>query len=358
MARILILAALLLTHARILAFSAPTSPDESVTYRSGAVTIACTLSLPAGNGRFPAVALLSGSGPQDRDSELGGFRPFKLMSDFLVGLGIAVLRCDDRGVGGSSGSVQESTTRDFADDALAAVRMLRARAEIDAARVGLAGHSEGAVVAAIAASVSSDVRFVVWLAGNAVSGAEILGQQAEAMARAGGATDAEVREIGRLHAEFLAAIASDVPEAQLVAMGRTLASAQLSALPEAKRPTPADLADHSDRLIQQSLSILRSPWGQSFIKLDPSEVLHRVTCPVFAAFGGRDLQVPAALNRPRLESALNSAGNTRVTVREYPEANHLFQRSVTGQLSEYATLPKEFVPSLLEDIARWIEGQR
>lgn len=355
MGRFLIIGALFIAQATSLAASS--RRDEDVTFRSGDVTIACTLSLPAASGRVATVVLLSGSGPQNRDSELVGFRPFKMIADFFVARSIAVLRCDDRGVGGSSGSLAASTLRDFADDALAAIRMLHGREEIDPARIGLAGHSEGAIVAAIAASRSTDVKFVVWLAGSAVPGAEIMSQQAAAVARAGGATETSVQEIQQLHSRFLAAIASDAPDSEVVKLGRALATVQMTAVPESKRPTPAQIEAVSDRLVNQSLSLLRSPWMRFFIGFDPWEALGRVTCPVFAAFGGRDLQVPAAPNRSRLNAALTSAGNQDVTVRQYPDANHLFQPAITGDLSEYATLPKEFVGPLLNDLATWISAR-
>jgi dienelactone hydrolase len=334
--------------------AAPTHRDEEVTFRSGSLTIAGTLSLPSGSGPFPAVVLLSGSGLQDRDSELFGFRPFKLIADAFVQRGIAVLRCDDRGVGGSTGSVAAATSEDFADDALAAVRMLRARAEIDGARVGLLGHSEGAIVAAIAASRTSDVAFIVWMAGSAVPGSEILRMQAASIARAAGATDSAVDEILRHHAAFMAAITEDAPDDTVMALGRTLAAAQLAAVPDTKQAAPADRTALVERLIAQNLAALRSPWLRFFIGFDPSTVLRRVACPVFAAFGGRDVQVAEAVNRARLEAALSDARNQQVTVRVYPEANHLFMQAVTGRLAEYATLPKAFVAPLLEDLAAWI----
>jgi alpha/beta superfamily hydrolase len=298
--------------------------------------------------------LLSGSGLQDRDSELFGFRPFKLIADAFVQRGIAVLRCDDRGVGGSTGSVAAATSEDFADDAVAAVRVLRARAEIDGAKVGLLGHSEGAIVAAIAASRTSDVAFIVWMAGSAVPGGEILRMQAASIARASGAAESAVDEILRHHAAFMAAITEDAPVDTVMALGRTLAVAQLAAVPDTKQAAPADRTALAERLIAQNLAALRSPWLRFFIGFDPSTVLRRVACPVFAAFGGRDLQVPEAVNRARLEAALRDAKNPQVTVRVYAEANHLFMPAVTGHPGEYATLPKAFVPSLLEDIATWI----
>lgn len=328
--------------------------EEEVTFKNGVVTIACTLTVPGGPGPFPAVVLLSGSGPQNRDSDLGGFRPFKLIAEHFSQRGIAVLRCDDRGVGGSSGSVPESTTEDFADDALAAVRVLQGRAEIQKTRIGLVGHSEGATAAAAAAAKSADVRFIVWISGNAVSGAEILQQQAAALSRAAGASDRHVADMLREHATLLEAIKQGATTETLKNVGRRVIAAQFAAMPEEQRKKIADPDAAAEQLLNQTLSVLQSRWMRFFISFDPATALRRVTVPVFAVFGGRDLQVPEAANRPRLEAALKEGGNQQVTVKVYPEANHLFMSAVTGEVTEYATLPKAFVPSLMDDLATWV----
>ncbi len=291
--------------------AAPTHRDEEVTFRSGSLTIAGTLSLPSGSGPFPAVVLLSGSGLQDRDSELFGFRPFKLIADAFVQRGIAVLRCDDRGVGGSTGSVAAATSEDFADDALAAVRMLRARAEIDGARVGLLGHSEGAIVAAIAASRTSDVAFIVWMAGSAVPGSEILRMQAASIARAAGATDSAVDEILRHHAAFMAAITEDAPVDTVMALGRTLADGATGRRPRSEagragRPDGARRApDRSEpggppkpvaALLHRFRSVHRAAAGRL-------SGLRRVRRPRSAGPGSRQPRAPRGRTERRQESA-------------------------------------------------------
>jgi dienelactone hydrolase len=328
--------------------------EEEVTFRSGNITLAGTVSIPSGTGSFPAVVLLSGSGPQNRDSELGGFRPFKLIAHDFARRGIAVLRIDDRGVGGSTGSLAKSTTEDLAGDALAAVRMLSARTDIDSRRIGLVGHSEGAAVAAIAASRSADVAFIAWLAGSAVSGAEIMRTQAEGMARAGGASPAKIEDILRHHDALMAAIRDEVPTERLTAIVKSLVTAQTGKTFAAPGAAPAET--QADTFIAAQVAWLETPWTRFFVTFDPATVLARVTCPVFAAFGGLDVQIPAAQNRGRLEAVLKNSGHQQLTVRIYDKANHLFMPAVTGQLPEYATLPKEFVPSFLDDLAGWITG--
>lgn len=334
------------------------SRDYDVSFQSGATTFAGTLSLPSGAGPFPAVVLLSGSGPQNRDSESEvGFRPFKLIADHFVTRGIAVLRFDDRGVGGSTGNLAEATTEDLADDAITALRTLRARRDIDGRRIGLVGHSEGAIVAAVAASRSSEVAFIAFLAGNTVSGAEILRMQAEGIARGAGASPAAIEEILHHHAALMKAVKEHAPAATLTSLSRTLMTAQISAAAKGPGAASGGADPQAERLLAQSVTMLQSKWMRFFVTFEPAAALRRVTCPVFAAFGGRDVLVPESVNRPRLEAALKEADNQSVTVRVYADANHLFMKAITGQLAEYATLPKAFVPSLLDDLASWIASR-
>jgi pimeloyl-ACP methyl ester carboxylesterase len=321
------------------------------------VTLAGTLTLPAGRGPFPAVVLLSGSGAQNRDSEILGFRPFKLIAEHLSRTGIAVLRYDDRGVGGSSGSIAESTTDDFSGDALAAVRLLAARPDVQASRVGLVGHSEGALTAAIAASKSRDVAFIVWLAGSGVRGDEVLRQQAHDLARAAGADSETLGRILAAHKRLLQSVQEGGTPDEITAITRTLARAQMETLPEAQRKAIPNIDTAVEAMLPAQVAAMRSRWFRSFIFFDPATALEKVTCPALVIFGDRDMQVPPALNRPPVEAALARAGNRQVTSKVYPEANHLFQAAKTGHPSEYASLPKAFVPGLLDDIAAWIAAR-
>lgn len=350
-------AGVLMTAAVRASTQAPSARDEEIVFRSGEVTLAGTLTLPAGSGPFPAVVLLSGSGPQNRDSEIVGFRPFKVMADRLSQAGIAVLRYDDRGVGGSSGSIQQSTTDDFSGDALAAVRWLAGRPGILASRIGLLGHSEGALTAALAASKSREVAFIVWLAGSGVRGDEVLRQQARDMARAAGADEETVGRILASHGRLLELVRDEGDVEEITALTRTLARAQLEALPEAQRRGIPNIDAAIDAMLPAQVAAMRSRWFRSFIFFDPAAALEKVTCPVLAIFGDRDMQVPPGLHRAPVEAALARAGNRQVTVTVYPGANHLFQKAATGHPSEYATLPKAFVPGLLDEIAAWIAAR-
>ena len=327
---------------------------EDVSFADGDVTLAGTLTIPEGKGPFPAVVMLTGSGAQSRDEDIVGFKIFKVIADHLTRHGIAVLRYDDRGVGGSTGSVPLSTTGDFSHDALAAMALLRARADIDAKRVGLFGHSEGGAAAALAATApAGGPSFIVMLAGAGVSGALVTRQQVIDAATRLGATGEQLAGIVAAQEHVQALVESGAPPDQMVEAVRALMRAQLEGRPAAQVAAIGDIDAFINARINAATAGVMTPWWKFFVTFDPATALARVTCPVLAIFGGKDLQVPPSLHRPAIEKALS--GNARVKVLEYPAANHLFQVAVTGQVSEDPTLEKALVPGLLDDVTKWIE---
>jgi pimeloyl-ACP methyl ester carboxylesterase len=327
----------------------PYSRDE-MTFQSGEVTLAGTLTIPEGEGPFPAVILLSGSGPQNRDEELFNHRPFLVIADYLSRRGIAVLRCDDRGVGGSTGDVYQSTTADFATDALAALALLRQHARIAPNRIGLLGHSEGAICAPMAAARSEQVAFLVLLAAPAVPGPELLALQTERITRAEGADEDAVQRLVALNRELTTTLASDGDLDRAREKARDVILRQNELMPLETRPSESAL----DRMVQAQLDNLFSPWFQFYVRCDPRDALREVTVPVLALYGALDLQVLGDQNRPELESALAAAGNADVTVRTLPGLNHLFQHADTGTVSEYGQIDETLSPEVLELVCAWI----
>ena len=174
------------------------SRREEVVFSSGDIVLAGELTWPDGDGPHPAVVLISGSGDQDRDSDIAGFRLFAVLADHLAGAGVASLRIDDRGVGGSTGDGLQATLQARAADVEAAVDVLRSRDGIDAGRVGLVGHSEGGIVAPVVADRTDGVAFVVLLATPAVLAAEILAAQQAQLFEESGATAEEVEQFRML----------------------------------------------------------------------------------------------------------------------------------------------------------------
>jgi hypothetical protein len=331
--------------------------SEEITFHNGDITLAGTLSLPDGPGPFPAVVLISGSGPQNRDEEIFGFRPFRLLADHLTRAGIAVVRYDDRGVGGSSGNVQMATSEDFAGDALAAVAFLRARTDIRGDAVGLMGHSEGGLVAPMASVRSPDVAFIVLLAGTSVPGDEILLAQAELILRANGASEEEVAAERELQLAVFAAVRADTGWERVRAEIGTQIRDGIVALPPAQQAAITDVESFVKTRVDQQIIGVKLPWFRFFLDFDPRTVLTKVRVPVLALFGEKDLQVPPDVNVEPMREALAAAPTTDVTIEVLPGANHLFQAAATGSPNEYASLKKEFVPGFLDLITGWIQAR-
>jgi pimeloyl-ACP methyl ester carboxylesterase len=353
-----------MSHAIVLFLALATLPSaQAPAYRSlplsvtnGAVTLAGTLTIPEGPGPFPAVVFVTGSGAQNRNEDIFGFKVFGVLADHLTRNGIAVFRYDDRGVGESTGRIAISTTADFGDDALAGVARLAAMPEIDPKRVGILGHSEGATAAAIAASKSPTVAFIVLLAGPGLPGDVVTRRQATDGARALGAGDAAVAAIEEAHRAATEALRLGAPTEALTKAVKDLIAAQLAGLPAAQRAMIGDSAAYIEKAHRQAVAQLSSPAMRFLMTFDPAEALRKVTVPVYAAFGALDTQVLPSLNEPPLREALSR--NAQVTVKVYAEANHLFQRAKTGLVTEYASLDKAFVPAMPEDIAAWVRAIR
>jgi fermentation-respiration switch protein FrsA (DUF1100 family) len=326
--------------------------EEEVSYpnSSAEIELAGTLTLPEGPGPFPAVVLISGSGPQDRNETVFGHRPFLVIADMLTRDGIAVLRFDDRGVGGSTGNHAVATTADFVGDALAGVEYLKGRPEVDAGRIGLVGHSEGGVIAPAAAVESQDVAFIVLLAGTGITGEEILYRQGQLIARASGAADEAVQENLALQRELFAIVREEPDAAVAAARLRQAMEAATAELSEAERQA----AGISDATISAEVQRVNSPWMRYFLTYDPAPTLERVGVPVLALNGELDLQVPPEVNLDAIAAALERGGNPDFTVRELPGLNHLFQEATTGSPGEYAGIDQTVSPEVMELVASWI----
>ena len=326
--------------------------SEEVSFENGDIRLAGTLTVPEGTGPFPGVVLITGSGPQDRDEVVAGFPVFRVLSDHLTRQGIAVLRYDDRGVGGSSGSVSTSTSADFAGDALAGLARLAEHPDVDPARVGLVGHSEGGIVAPIAASRSEAVRFAVLLAGSTVPGAEILYEQSAAIQRASGVPESRVAWNTDFQRRLFAALeAGEDLQAYREELGAAIREG-VETLPEEQRAAISDVDSYVETQIEGQIDRVETPWFRFFLTYDPTEGVRGTRVPVLALFGGLDLQVLVDQNRPPLEEAL--AGNPDATVQVLPGANHLFQAATTGSPAEYATLERDFIDGFLDTISDWI----
>ena len=330
--------------------------DEEVRFTNpaGGHTLAGTVTLPRGGAPHPAVVLVSGSGAQDRNETVAGHRPFLVLSDHLTRHGIAVLRFDDRGTGESEGDHASADSEGFASDVLAGVAYLKGRDDIDAGKIGVVGHSEGGLIAPMTAVRSSDVAFIVMMAGPGVSGEEILFEQGAVIARAGGATEESI-ESNRLLQEALFKIVGDEPDPEVaLPLLVEVMKAHLAQMTEEDRTTAGLTGNNEDQLVRTQVEMVNSPWFRFFLTFDPGSVLRRVSVPVLAINGELDLQVPPYQNLPVIERALIEGGNPDVTIVELPGLNHLFQTCTTGSPSEYQSIEETFSPMALETISAWI----
>jgi uncharacterized protein len=327
---------------------------EDVTFANSeaGITLAGTVTMPAGDGPFPAAILVSGSGPQDRDETLLGHKPFLVLADHLTRQGIAVLRYDDRGVADSEGDFGAATSEDFASDALAAVQYLAAQPKVASAEVGIIGHSEGGLVGPMAATRSSTVGFVVMLAGPGVTGLEILIEQGRLINDAAGAAP-EVTALNARIQESLAAIIASEPDAEVAApLMKTAMRAEFDGISPELRAAAGDA--FSDAVIDQTVQQLNTPWFRFFFDYDPRPALESMTVPVLSLIGEKDLQVPHKQNIPEIEAAFSRSAHSDATVLMLPGLNHLFQQAETGSPSEYQNIEQTFSPEALEVVSSWI----
>lgn len=283
--------------------------SEDVSFAGGAadVTLAGTFTKPMGAGKFAAIVLISGSGPQDRNEEIALHKPFLVWSDTLTRAGFAVLRYDDRGTARSTGKFKGSTSVDFGKDAAGAVAYLRGRKDIDAAKIVVMGHSEGGMIAPILAAEDAKLAGIVLLAGPGVSGERILRKQVPDLNRAAGMNEEASQANAKMILERL----------------------------EATRAT--------------------DPWMANFWDYDPATALRKVKCPVLALNGELDKQVNAVDNLGAIEAALKEGGNRDVTIRTMPKLNHLFQTAVTGGGQEYGKIEETVAPLALDTVTLWLK---
>jgi pimeloyl-ACP methyl ester carboxylesterase len=320
--------------------------EEEVTFSGGAegTALAGTLTLPRGDRPFPAVLLVAGSGPQDRDESLANHRPFLLIADALTRRGIAVLRYDKRGVGKSTGNPDTATTMDLAADAKAALAFLKSRKEIDGSRIGLLGHSEGAIIAPYLAGHSKEVKWLVLLAAPATTGEQTLLNQSELIGRAGGLSDEQLEASLGFDKAAYALVRKEKDPGVLAE--KLVALVKETGLDAALPPAA----------LETQLRMLASPWFRFFLEYDPLPNLKAVDCPVLALYGQKDLQVTPKANLPLLQRALHESANAPVEARELPELNHLFQHAYTGTPAEYAAIEETFSPDALTLIVDWVKS--
>ena len=328
-------------------------PIEEVQFynKSADITLAGTLTLPNGDGPFPVVVLISGSGAQDRNEEIFGHKPFMVIADDFAKKGIAVLRFDDRGTAESEGNHAIATSADFATDVSAAVDYLKGRKEIDMDKIGLVGHSEGGVIAPMVQNMRDDIAFMILMAGSGVPGHELLLEQQRLIGLANGMIESQLEESAKVNSGLFQIIVNSTGSLEETSEElRKYLEESLKDNPSLSSAAPEEQKSYISGVIRG----LNSPWMQYFLKYDPSKALEKTTCPVLAINGDLDLQVPAKMNLEAISQALDIAGNKQYETVEFPKLNHLFQECETGALSEYGKIEQTIAPIVLDTMSAWI----
>jgi pimeloyl-ACP methyl ester carboxylesterase len=365
---------LLLTAAAVLYVScsgrdgeiSPSTREQDYSYREqeiffhnekDGITLSGTLTIPDSPRPSAAIILIPNSST-DRDETAGRHRPLRVLAEYIARKGLFVLRADSRGIGRSEGPAWPANTKkDISSDIEAAIAYLRQRPDIAPLPIGLIGHSEGASIATMVAGRSSDVAFVIMLAGPGLPGSRVLCSQIDRVARAFGVQQATIERYVRLIQTAAETLREqpDMSFARASLMG--LFTEYLAQTTEAERSelarsgyvmpdNPAGFAD--------GISL---PWMKDFLLYDPYEDLRRVRCPVLSVIGEKDMQVNAAANSTAIRKAFEDGGNHDATVMILPGLNHLLQTAPTGSPAEYQEIPETISETALETIGAWISTQ-
>ncbi len=330
-----------------------TQREVSYLNAAGGIRLAGTLTIPKGKGPFPVALMITGSGAQDRNEELLGHKPFLVISDYLTRRGVAVLRVDDRGVGGSTGNTPNSTTEDFVGDVLTGVNFLKTQKEIDPHKIGLIGHSEGGLIGPMAASRSKDVAFVVMMAGPGLVGEQIIQLQSKLILKASGIPESTIEMQAKKSEPLYKIIREEKDDAKFAEK----ITEKLANIYDALSDTEKKAVGTRDSFVKLQMASVGSKWFRYFFTLDPSTALKKVKCPVLALNGSKDLQVPPQQDIDAINKYLKEAGNKDYTTKILSGLNHLFQTCKTGAPSEYATIEETISPAALTIMGDWITSR-
>lgn len=325
--------------------------EVSIVNSADNVTLSGTLTLPKTGKNFPVAILISGSGPQNRDEEILGHKPFLVIADYLTKKGIAVLRYDDRGVGKSTGDFATATSQDFAKDTEAIVNFIKSVPELNHKKISLIGHSEGGMIAQIVASRNKNIHNIVFLAAPGINGDEILMTQTKLHSELQGFPDNEVAEMSKTNRKiydiFLKSKNFEEVKQNLKPIYTELITAQapVSNIPETEIPNA----------VENEINQIATPWLHYFINYKPADYIAKIKCPILILNGEKDFQVEPISNTKGIENALKNAGNKNFKTIIFPKLNHLFQTSVTGDASEYETIEETISLQVLNEISNWLK---
>lgn len=329
--------------------------EEEVEFTSSITgyTLAGTLTYPRTGGDFPAVLLIPGSGANDRDETIWGHKVFLVLADHLTRHGVAVLRLDDRGVGGSTGSFEAASIKDFADDAREGILYLKSRVDIPTGKLGLIGHSLGADIAPLAANQTPEVSFVVLMAGSGITLAETIHFQTDHIYSQRGASAKAIalnRKINQTVFDIAAMNIDRLSMEQKLAQAFSVLATEVARLDNEHRQK----AEIPETLKPEDYHGFLSENMRFDLFYNPADELEKLKVPILLLAGDLDTQVSASHNLPLMREALDRGGNTQVKTQLFPGVNHLFQTCSTGEIEEYNQIGETLSPLVLETMTDWI----
>ncbi|HOS20534.1 MAG TPA: alpha/beta fold hydrolase [Bacteroidales bacterium] len=327
------------------------SKDVEFYNKKDKIKLAGTITMPDSISKHPAVVLISGSGPQDRDESLAFHKPFALIADRLTKAGIVVLRYDDRGVAKSEGNFSIATTFDFADDAKAAINWLKNQPFVDKNNIGVIGHSEGGIIAFYLASKEKNLKFAIALAGVTIPCDQLIALQTKKMMQLYDMPTQITEAYYNFYLQALQIIKTEtndkwknILDSLFNANFNNLDSSLLSKY------------NIDKSLINQLTFSYNNIWLKTFINIDPSDYLKNLNCNTLALFGSKDVQVPAAENEEMFKQiAMCKKKSCVVESMTFEGLNHLFQHANTGSTEEYALIEETMSDDVLEKIINWIQ---
>ncbi|WP_041779692.1 alpha/beta hydrolase family protein [Belliella baltica] len=325
--------------------------EVSFENKSDNITLMGTLTKPKGEGKFPAVVLITGSGPHTRDHEILGHKPFWVIADYLSENGIVVLRYDERGIGESSGDFSSATTFDLKNDVASAIDFLKKHPLVDLGKIGVIGHSEGGLISWMLGSEENDLSFLVSLAGPVIPIKELMTKQTEELARVSGLPESVVKsEVNKNKQVYQAVIDSQSDEEWKAAL-EPIFEANLKEM-----YVPENMWASQMTSLRKAYESQLTPWMVNFLKMNPENYINNIDIPVFAAFGTKDLQVAASQNGNRLIELFEDKPDL-LTLKVYENLNHLFQTAQTGGVDEYGKIEETFNEKVLSDMVKFIKEQ-
>lgn len=333
------------------------STDVVYTNKDGSIQYGATITKPKGDGPFPALLLISGSGPQNRDEELFDHKPFAVLADYLTRKGYLVLRVDDRGVGQTTGNHQIATSKDFADDASVGLDYIKSLPEVDKTKIGLLGHSEGGMIAQMIASERSDISFVILLAAPGEKTIDLMAHQNEAILQAAGMVNENIASYLSLYRPLTLAITSSSSDTAAKTAATLVVNNWLKKTPKETVLATTGISDEKakETFINNFSRSLTTPWFRYFFRYDPALFVKNIKANVLALNGDRDIQVVSKYNLAGLKALLQKSKARQFDVIEVRGVNHLFQRCTNCTVTEYGQLEETIAPDVLETIGQWLE---